>query len=118
VLISHDGTSWGFPAGRPEADEDIEETLRRELLEEAGVRVVGAQLLGFARNECIAGQEAGLVLVRSYWRAEVEVLAWQPQFEIVHRRIIPAAQARYHVRDPDEVATRISHRALIEAHLG
>jgi hypothetical protein len=57
-----------------------------------------------------------LGLVRSYWRAEVEVLAWQPQFEIVHRRIIPAAQARHLVRDPDEVATRISQRALIEAH--
>jgi 8-oxo-dGTP pyrophosphatase MutT (NUDIX family) len=118
VLISHDGISWGFPAGRPEAGEHIEETLRRELWEEAGVRVVSAQLLGFARSECIAGPEAGLVLVRSYWRTEVEVLAWQPQFEIVHRRIIPAAQARHYVRDPDDVATRISQRALIEAHMG
>jgi 8-oxo-dGTP pyrophosphatase MutT (NUDIX family) len=71
----------GFPAGRPEASEDIEETLRRELWEEAGVRVVSAQLLGFARSECIAGSEAGLVLVRSYWRAGVEVLAWQPQLK-------------------------------------
>ena len=118
VLISHDGISWGFPAGRPEAGEHIEETLRRELWEEAGVRVVSAQLLGFARSECIAGPEAGLVLVRSYWRTAVEVLAWQPQFEIVHRRMIPAAQARHQVRDPDEAAARISQRALIEAHLG
>jgi 8-oxo-dGTP pyrophosphatase MutT (NUDIX family) len=118
VLISHDGTWWGFPAGRPEPGEDIEETLRRELWEEAGVRVVSAQLLGFARSECLAGPEAGLVLVRSYWRAEVEVLAWQPQFEIVHRRMIPATQARHQVRDPDEAAARISQRALIQAHLG
>ena len=118
VLISHDGTWWGFPAGRPEPGEDIEETLRRELWEEAGVRVVSALLLGFARSECLAGPEAGLVLVRSYWRAEVEVLAWQPQFEIVHRRMIPATQARHQVRDPDEAAARISQRALIEAHLG
>ena len=80
--------------------------------------MISAQLLGFARSECTAGPEAGLVLVRSYWRAEVEVLAWQPQFEIVHRRIIPAAQARHLVRDPDEVATRVSQRALIEAYLG
>jgi hypothetical protein len=89
-----------------------------ELWEEAGVRVVSAQLLGFARSECLAGPEAGLVLVRSYWRAEVEVLAWQPQFEIVHRRMIPATQARHQVRDPDEAAARISQRALIQAHLG
>ena len=118
VLISSDGAHWGFPAGRPEDGEGIEETLRRELGEEACVRVIAAQLLGFARSECIAGREAGLVLVRSYWRAEVEVLAWEPRFEVAHRRIVPAVRARERVRDPDDVATRISQRALVEARLG
>jgi 8-oxo-dGTP pyrophosphatase MutT (NUDIX family) len=118
VLISADGVHWGFPAGRPEDGERIEETLRRELWEEACVRVLGAQLLGFARGECVAGREVGVGLFRSYWRAEVEVLAWEPRFEIAHRRIVPAVQARESVRDPDEVATRISLRALIEAGLG
>lgn len=117
VLISSDGVHWGFPAGRPEDSEGIEETLWRELWEEACVRVISARLLGFARSECIAGREADLVLVRSYWRAEVEVLAWEPRFEVVHRRIVPAAQARQWVQDPDEVATRISQRALVEARL-
>jgi len=115
VLISPDGVHWGFPAGRPETGESIEETLRREMWEEACVRVVGAQMLGFARSECVGGREMGLVLVRSYWRAEVEVMPCQPEFEIVHRQIVPAAHAREYVRDPDEVATRMSLRALIEA---
>ena len=115
VLISPDGVHWGFPAGRPETGESIEETLRREMWEEACVRVVAAELLGFARSEYLAGRETGLVLLRSYWRAEVEVLPWQPEFEIVHRRIVPVAHAREYVRDPVEVATRISLRALIEA---
>jgi 8-oxo-dGTP pyrophosphatase MutT (NUDIX family) len=118
VLISHDGVLWGFPAGRPEGAEDAEETLRREVWEEACARVLGARLLGFARSECVEGREAGLVLVRSYWHADVEVEPWEPQFEIAHRRIVPAADARDHVRDPDDVAMRVSLRALVEAGLG
>jgi 8-oxo-dGTP pyrophosphatase MutT (NUDIX family) len=118
VLISHDGVHWGFPAGRPEADESVEATLRREMWEEACVRVTGARMLGFARSQCVAGREHGLVLVRSYWRAEVEILPWEPRFEIVHRRVVPVAEATAHVRDPDDAATRISMRALADAGLG
>ncbi|WP_281368512.1 NUDIX hydrolase [Kibdelosporangium persicum] len=117
VLISHDGKHWGFPAGRPEGHESPEETLHREMLEEACATVTGAQLLGFARSECVNGWQYGLVLVRSYWRADVEVAPWKPMYEIRHRRLVAAAEATDHVRDPDPVATRISHRALAEAGL-
>ena len=108
VLISHDGRHWGFPAGRPEGDESAEETLSREMLEEACADVVGARLLGYARSQCVSGWQQGLVLVRSYWRAD----------EVRHRRMVAAAEARKHVRDPDEAATRISYRALDEAGMG
>ena len=67
VLISADGTSWDFPAGRPEGSETWEETLRREVLEEACAVVTEARLLGFCRGRCVRGHEAGLVLVRSIW---------------------------------------------------
>lgn len=86
--------------------------------EEACVRVVGAQMLGFARSGCVGGRELDLVLDRSYWQAEVEVMPWQPEFEIAHRQIVPAAHAREYVRDPGDVATRISVRAEIEARCG
>jgi 8-oxo-dGTP pyrophosphatase MutT (NUDIX family) len=118
VLISHDGEHWGFPAGRPEGHESPEETLRREMLEEACATVTGARLLGFARSECINGSQHGLVLVRSYWRADVDIAPWTPMYEIRHRRVVAAAEATDHVRDPDPVATRISHRALAEAGVG
>ncbi len=118
VLVSHDGVHWGFPTGRPEGNESIEETLHREMREEACVHVVSARLLGFARGECVEGHEEGLVLVRSYWRAEVEMEPWEPRFEIAHRRVVPGAQAGEHLRDPDGAATRISLRALAEARLG
>lgn len=73
VLATHDGETWGFPAGRPEGSESWEETLRREMREEACVEVREAKLLGFSRGECIRGHEKGLVLVRSIWLAKVEL---------------------------------------------
>jgi ADP-ribose pyrophosphatase YjhB (NUDIX family) len=112
VLISADGLSWDLPAGRTEGAETWEETLRREVREEACARVVAARPLGFARSRCLSGPQQSLVLVRSFWRAEVELDEWQPQFEIAHRRLV----------EPSEVApllpplyARILARALREA---
>ncbi|MGO3087079.1 MAG: NUDIX hydrolase [Corynebacterium flavescens] len=90
VLISHEGDHWGLPAARPEGNEQPEETLVREILEEACALVTGYRLLGFSRSLCIEGHERGLVLVRSYWRAEVMVQPYEPRFEVRHRRLIPA----------------------------
>lgn len=118
VLVSPDQSHWGFPAGRPEGAETPRETLARELREEACVEVLDARLLGFSRSECVQGRERGLVLVRSYWLAQVAIGPWEPRFEVVHRRIVPAAEASAYVRDPDPVATRISMRAIVEAGLG
>ncbi|BCJ68982.1 NUDIX hydrolase [Polymorphospora rubra] len=118
VLVSHDGEHWGFPAGRPEGAESPLETLRREMREEACVVVRDARLLGHSRSRCLRGHERGLVLVRSYWRAEVELLAWRPEFEIRHRLVVPVGRAKNVVRDPDAAATRIALRALDEAGVG
>lgn len=101
VAISRDGVRWEFPAGRPEGVESWEETLRREVLEEACATVVGARLLGFTRGVCVGGHQEGLILVRSKWRADVELAPWDPQFEISHRRTIPVA----HLVDELKVAT-------------
>jgi hypothetical protein len=69
------------------------DTLRREVREEACAAVTSATLLGFSRGACLRGPEQGLVLVRSLWRAEVRLEAWQPRFEIAHRRLVPADDA-------------------------
>jgi len=112
VLISADGVSWDLPAGRTEGAETWEETLRREVREEACATVVQARLLGFARSSCLNGPQAGLVLVRSFWRAEVTLEPWQPQFEIAHRQLVePGALAP--LMPP--LYARILARALSEA---
>lgn len=89
VLISPDGDRWGWPGGRPVGDETWEQTLRREILEETCCAVREARLLGFCRARCLSGSEEGRVLVRSIWRADVDVMPWMPRFEIVHRRVVP-----------------------------
>ncbi len=93
VLISPDGVSWDFPAGRPEGAENWEETLRREILEEACAIVNEARLLGFSRGRCLSGPELGLVLVRSIWLAKVRLFDWKPVFEISFRRVVPSTEA-------------------------
>jgi 8-oxo-dGTP pyrophosphatase MutT (NUDIX family) len=114
VLISNDQRHWGFPGGRPEGNESPEETLRREILEEACAVVVGTpRLLGLVRSRCVRGRQQGLV--RSCWRANVEVGPWAPRFEIPYRRLVPLAEAADHLHEPDPVANRISYRTLREA---
>lgn len=115
VLISRDGRTWELPAGRPEPDETWEDTLRREVLEEACVTIRSAKLLGFARGECVAGHELGRILVRSAWRANVDVGRWRPHHEITHRRIVPAGEVMARI-EPHPFAA-IIRRELHEAGL-
>ena len=114
VLISNDGERWGWPGGRPEGDESWEQTLRREVLEETCATVVGARLLGFCRAVCLTGPEQGLVLVRSVWLAEVELMPWEPRFEIAHRRVVPVAELLENLW-MEEGFEPIYYRALVEA---
>jgi ADP-ribose pyrophosphatase YjhB (NUDIX family) len=93
VLVSGDGDRWGLPGGRPEPGEGWADTLRREVREEACATVTSCRLLGFSRGVCVRGLEAGLVLVRALWRAEVRPDPWLPRFEIVGRRLVPVAEA-------------------------
>ncbi len=116
VLISQDGEHWDVPGGRPEGDEPWEETLRREMREEACATVVQARLLGFCRGACVAGPQAGLVTVRSLWRAEVELAPWEPQFEVAHRRVVAAAEVIDQLTLADGLV-RIISRGLHEATL-
>lgn len=50
--------------------------------------MTGCRLLGFSRGVCVRGHEAGRVLVRAHWLAQVRVDAWQPRFEMVRRALL------------------------------
>jgi ADP-ribose pyrophosphatase YjhB (NUDIX family) len=92
VLVTDGGGVWQLPGGRPEPGEDWADTLSREVDEEACAAVLACRLLGFSRGECLRGPQAGLVLVRALWRAEVRLDAWAPKHEMVERRLVPPAQ--------------------------
>lgn len=117
VLISQDGEHWEFPGGRPEGDETLEDTLRRELLEEACAEVRVARLLGYSQGECVEGHELGRVIVRSLWRADVDLLAWDPQFEVLHRRLVRPDDA-VAALDAVDGFDRIFCRWLLEVGVG
>jgi hypothetical protein len=65
---------------------------------------------------CLTGPEKGLVLVRSIWRAEVELVPWEPRFEIAQRLVVPATDLPSHLW-MEEGLEPIYHRALAEAGL-
>lgn len=116
VLISTDGHRWGWPGGRPEGDESWEQVLRREMLEEACARVLQARLLGYCRLVCHTGPERGLVLVRALWRADVELLEWEPQFEIPLRRVVPVGELGQHLwmeEGSEPIYSRSAHEAAL-----
>ena len=62
-------------------------------MEEACAAVTEARLLGFNRFCCLKGNNAGLVQVRSYWKAEAELMAWKPEHEIEERKLVAAQDA-------------------------
>ena len=107
VLINQRGVQWEWPGGRPEPGGTWEETCS----------VVGdARLLGFCRSECLSGPEEGLVLVRSVWRGEVELLPWQARFEVRRRRLFSPEELRSNFWI-NEGWEPIVYRALAEAGL-
>ena len=91
VLVSRDGARWEFPAGRPEGDESLRDTLRREVREEACCEVETADLLGFTTSTCLAGPQQGLVLVRAHWAAHAVAAPWRPVDETVQRMEVRVA---------------------------
>ena len=117
VVISPDGVIWDLPAGRPEPGENWEQTLRREMDEEACATVTGARLLGFTRGQCLTGPERGRVLVRSVWRADVELRPWEARFEIAGRRVVAPAAVEDAVSLGSHPFAAIIRRELAEAAL-
>lgn len=115
VLITQDGKSWGFPGGRPEGNESWEETLRREVREEACAEVTEAKLLGFSLGKIIRGHEKGLVLVRSFWLAQVQLQKWIPEPDTWARKLVLPNRVLSELA-PD-VFGSLHHRALIAGNL-
>ena len=92
VLVRGTSGRLNTPGGHPEVGESSEQTMKREVREEACAEVEAAALIGFARSEKLDGNNAGFVMVRDMYVARVRLLPWvQPPSEIAERLIVPLA---------------------------
>jgi ADP-ribose pyrophosphatase YjhB (NUDIX family) len=92
VLVTPNGADWSLPGGSPEPGETLEETLVREVREEACAHLIDSSYIGCQRVEELDGDRLPYYNTR-FW-ARVELEEFRPEHEMVARRLVPPEQFR------------------------
>jgi ADP-ribose pyrophosphatase YjhB (NUDIX family) len=105
VLVTIDGENWMIPGGHPNTDEPLENTLKREVNEEACATVTDFVYLGAAEVDN-PGNPQGLTRNYSarFW-AHVKLDEFRQEYETVARKMV----------EPSEINLNLnwhSHRVL------
>ena len=106
VMVTWDGRQWTFPGGTVEDGETVEQALVREVAEEACARVVRCQYLASQHVADPLNPDGAPSYYQSRWWARVELDPWQPQDEMIARRLIT----------PDQVLDTLSWQRKEIAH--
>jgi ADP-ribose pyrophosphatase YjhB (NUDIX family) len=87
VMVTWDGRQWSFPGGTVEHGESVEQALVREVAEEACARVVRCRYLASQHVADPRNPDGRPSYYQSRWWARVELDPWQPQDEMIGRRL-------------------------------
>ena len=94
LLIVRNEKTWTVPGGHPEGSEAYEETLNRELMEEACVTLKDANYLG-----AVEVVENGETYYQIRYTAKVnEVLPFKQEWEICERKFVPLDELHNYIK--------------------
>jgi ADP-ribose pyrophosphatase YjhB (NUDIX family) len=113
VLVTNDGQTWSLPGGHTEPGESAEETLVREVNEEACAKVTDLAYLGSQEVRDLADSIGSTVHYQALFWARVRLSNFEPKYETTARKLVSPSEVNDVLRwKPSAILDAIMAAAL------